>query len=110
MQFPALPIEGNPLDRVKINAIKTTGIDHVVGRIRSWTIKGGNAAVAAEVVKRALGAKLIRRKISLPLDEAEPIRGDHVVEIALAATDRAIALAHACKLGANLEPHAPAVT
>jgi hypothetical protein len=61
------------------------------------------------VVQRALGAELIRRKISLPLDQAEPIRGDHVVEVALAATDRTIAFTHACKLGSNLKTDAPAV-
>jgi len=73
-------------------------------------IEGSNAAVAAEVVQRALRAELIRRKISLPLDEAEPIRSDHVVEVALAPTDRTIAFTHAGKLGSNLETDASAVT
>ncbi len=62
------------------------------------------------MVKRAHGNELIRSKISLPFDEAEPIRGDHVVEVALTPTDRTIAFAHACKLGSNLEPNASAVT
>ena len=66
-QFPALPIEGNPLDGIKIDAVKAAGVDHVIGGIRSRTIEGSNAAVAAEVVKRALGAELIRRKIGPPL-------------------------------------------
>jgi len=109
-QLPALPIEGNPLDGIKIDAFKTAGVDHVIGGIRSRTIEGGNAAVAAEVVKRALGTELIRRKISLPLDEAEPIRGDHVVEVALAPTDGAVALADAGKLGSDLKTDASAVT
>ncbi len=92
--LPAETIEGNSLDEIKIDALKTAGVDHVVGGIRSRTIEGSNAAVAAEVVKRALGAELIRRKISLPFDEAEPIRGDHVVKVALTPSDRTIAFAH----------------
>jgi hypothetical protein len=66
--------------------------------------------VAAEVVQRALGAELIRRKIGLPLDEAESVRSDHVVEIALAPTNGAIALADAGKLGSDLKTDASAVT
>jgi|SRR3990170_1137599 len=66
-QFPALPIEGNPLDGVEIDAVKAAGVDHVIGGIRPRTIKSSDAAVAAEVVKRALGAELIRRKIGPPL-------------------------------------------
>src|SRR5262245_5762098 len=65
-QLPALPIEGDTLDEIQVDAFETTGVDHVVGGIRSRTIEGGNAAVTAELVKRALGAELIRRKISLP--------------------------------------------
>jgi len=61
------------------------------------------------VVQRALGAELIRRKINLSLDEAEPIRSDHVVEVALAPTDGAVALADAGKLGSNLKTNASAV-
>lgn len=109
-QLPALPIEGNPLDGIKIDAVKTTGVDHVIGGIRSRTIERSNAAVAAEVVQRALGAELIRREISLPLDKAEPIRGDHVVEVALAPANRAIAFTHAAKLGSNFKTDASAVT
>ena len=66
--------------------------------------------MATEVVKCAFGAELIRRKISLALDEAESIRGDHVVEVALAPTDRTVALADAGKLGSNLKTDASAVT
>ena len=66
-QFPALPVEGNPLDGIEIDAVKATGVDHVIGGIRSRTIERSNAAVAAEVVQRALGAELIRRKIGPPL-------------------------------------------
>ena len=62
------------------------------------------------MVKRALGTELIRRKIGLPLDEAEPIRSDHVVEVALAPTDGAVALADAGKLGSNFKTDASAVT
>ena len=109
-QLPALPIEGNPLDGIKINAFKTAGVDHVIGRIRSRAIKRSNATVAVEVVKRALGAELIRRKISLALEEAKSIRGDHVVEVALAPADGTVALADASKLGSNLKADAPAVT
>ena len=107
--LPALPIEGNPLDRIKIDVFKTAGVDHVIGGIRSRTIERSDAAVAAEVVKRALGAELIRRKISLPLDEMDPIRSDHVVEVALAPADGAVAFTHAGKLSANLEPNPSAV-
>ena len=101
--LPAETIEGNPLDGIKIDALKTAGGDHVVGGIRSRTIEGSNAAVAAKVVKRAPGAELIRSKISLPFDEAEPIRGDHVVEVALAPADGTVAFADAGELGSNLE-------
>jgi hypothetical protein len=62
--------------------------------------------VATEVVKRAFGAELIRCKISLALDEAESIRGHHVVEVALAPTDRTVALADASELGSNLKTDA----
>ena len=65
--------------------------------------------MTAEVVKRALGAELICRKISLALDEAESIRGHHVVEVALAPTDGTVALADASKLGSNLKTDALAV-
>jgi hypothetical protein len=108
-QLPVLPIEGNPLDGIEIDAFKTAGVDHVIGGIRSRTIEGSDAAVAAEVVQRAIGAELIRRKISLPLDEAEPIRRDHVMEIALATADGAVALADAGELGSNLELNPSAV-
>jgi len=66
-QFPACAVEGNSFDGIKIDAVKTAGVDHVIGGIRSRTIEGSNAAVAAEVVQRALGAELIRRKIGPPL-------------------------------------------
>lgn len=65
--------------------------------------------MATEVVKRALGAELIGRKIRLALDEAESIRGDHVVEVALAPTDRTVALADASELCSNLKTDALAV-
>ena len=108
-EVPALTIEGDSLHGVKINAVKTAGVDHVIGRICSRTIEGSDAAVAAEMVQRALGAELIRRKISLLLDEAELIRGDHVVKVALAPADRAIALADAGKLGSNFKADVSAV-
>jgi len=44
------------------------------------------------------------------LDEAEPIRGDHVVEVALAPADGAVAFTDACKLGSNFKTDASAVT
>ena len=108
-QIPAFPIEANPLERVKVDAFKTAGVDHVVGGVRSRTIESSNAAVAAEVVKRAVGAELIRRKISVPLDEAEVIRGDHVVEIALSPTDGAVTLADTGELGSSLKTDASAM-
>lgn len=70
MQLPTLAIEENPLDGVEIDAVEAASVDHVVVGIRARTIEGGNATVATEVVKRAFGAELIRRKISLALDEA----------------------------------------
>lgn len=109
-QFPVLPIEGDPLDGIQIDAVEAAGVDHVVGGIRARAIEGGDAAVAAEVVQRALGAELIGRKIGLALDEAEPIRGDHVVKVALAPADGAVALADAGKFGSNLKMDASAVT
>ena len=55
-QLPVLPVEGHPLDGIKIDAVKAAGVDHVIGGIRSRTIERGDTAVAAEVVQRTLGA------------------------------------------------------
>jgi hypothetical protein len=107
--LPTQAIEANSLQGVEIDAFETARVNHVVRRVRARTIEGSDAAVAAEVVKCALGAELIRRKIGLPLDEAEPVRGDHVMEIAFAPTDGAVTLAETGKLGSNLKTDASAV-
>src|SRR5262249_58199443 len=60
-------------------------------------------------MQRAPGTELIRRELGLSLNQAESVRGDHVVKVALAPADRAIALADARELGPDLELNAPAV-
>ena len=65
--------------------------------------------MAAEVMKRALDAELIRREVVLALNQAESVGRDHVVKVAFTPADRAIALAHPRELGSNLKLHAATV-
>ena len=102
-----MPVYGASGRRSQLSPSKQTRSSEL--RVRSRTIESSNAAVAAEVVKRAVGAELIRRKISVPLDEAEVIRGDHVVEIALSPTDGAVTLADTGELGSSLKTDASAM-
>src|SRR5262249_1572345 len=108
-KLPPLPVEGHSLHGVEVDALEAPRVHHVVGRIGARPVERRNAAVAAEVMQRAPGTELIRRELGLSLNQAESVRGDHVVKVALAPADRAIALADARELGPDLELNAPAV-
>lgn len=109
-RLPAQPIEGNAFQGIEINVLEAARIDHVVRRVSSRTVKGRDTAVATEVMESTLGPELIRGEVRFSLDEAELIRGDHVVQVTPAPADRAIAFADTCKLGSNLELNTSAVT
>jgi hypothetical protein len=108
--LPAEAIEANSLQGVQIDAFETARVDHVVRGVGARTVEGSNTAVATEVVERTPRAELIRRKGFLSLHELESIWRYHVMEIALALADRAIAFTHPRKLGSDLELDATAVT
>src|SRR5262249_15845084 len=92
-----------------VDAFEASRVHHVAGWIGARAIEGRDAAVAAEVMERAPGAELVRRELGLALQEAEAVRGDHVVQVALAPADRAIGFADTGELGPDLELNAPAV-
>jgi hypothetical protein len=101
--LPVEAIEANSLQGFQIDAFETACVDHVVRGVGARTVEGRNTAVATEVMERTTRAELIRRKGFLSLNEMESIWRYHVMEVTLTLADRAIAFAHARKLGSNLE-------
>jgi len=108
--FPASPIEPNPLQRIEIDVLETSCVDHVILGVRARTVERRYAAEAAEVVERPSSTKLVRRKSVLALEKVESIGRYHVMKVPLATADRAIAFANLAQVRSNLEPDAAAVT
>jgi hypothetical protein len=94
----------------EVDVIETAGVHHIIVGVRSRAVKGRDAAVTTELMPRPLRTEPIGREILLSLEEAKAVRGNHVVEIALAPADGAVAFADSGEIGPNLEPNPPAVT
>src|SRR5262249_29872973 len=84
--------------------------DHIGHRGCDRWIARSHAAEATEMMECPSSTELVRRKGVLALEKTESIGRNHVVEVALASTNRTIAFTHACKVCSNLEPNTSAVT
>jgi len=96
-------VEANKFQGVQVDAFETACIDHVVLGVGARAVEGRDTAVAAKVMKRAVVTELIRRQGVLHFHKTESIRRYHVMEVSLAPADRAIAFAHARKVGSDFE-------